>query len=483
MMSMKPQFMRILFVSVLLFHGSRMFSQTSPVILEYYDTTSYIPSFYKGALDYNLMIAASAGYPLEIERLIKNGADVNAKSDKGITPLVFAVANNQTKAVNLLLKSGADVNMMTPESESPLLIAVKNQNPDIAESLIRAGADVDMSDKHDATPLHYASIYGYFQLVDLLLYYEASIDNKSVEGTTPLLAAVWAGHPYVADLLIQNGANVNASDNDGYTPFMMAAYYGDTVIMDLLYKKGVDIYATNNSNHNALTLSIVAGQVKTTEFLLRMGDKWTDSGRDVVNPYIVASKYGRKDIIDILERNKIKGQVKHQIDQVSITASSRFSINDIYTGMSLSFKEPWSGLGFIAGCDTKLWYTRIFIKSSEHLFYQYPDKGSLAYAGLYKDFSLTKRPGRFNYLFSATLLGGYSFGNKLKGTLITPANKFMAIPSISFKITKMNFSFNVGLEYVKTEYYNNGPLWVRAGISYNHFFDKVRTRVRPVKWY
>jgi ankyrin repeat protein len=483
MLSMKPKFMRTFSVLTLVLLSCRIYSQTLPVIIEYYDTTSYIPSFYDGALDYNLMIAASKGYSLEIERLIKNGADVNAKSEKGVTPLIFAVANNQTRTVNLLLKFGADVNTITSEAETPLLVAVKNQNTEITEALIRAGADIDMSDKHDATPLHYASIYGYFQLVDLLLYYEASIDKKSVEGTTPLLASIWAGHQYVADLLIQNGADIEASDNEGYTPFMMASFFGDTIVMDLLYKKGTDIYATNNSNHNALTLSILAGQVKATEYLLKIGDKWSNSGRDVVNPYFVASKYGRKDIINILEKDNIKGQINHQIDQVAITAASRFSVNDIYTGISLSFKEPWLNAGFITGYDMKLWYTRILIKSSEHVFYQYFDKGSLAYAGLFKDFSLTERPDRFNYLFSTSILAGYSFGNKLKGTLISPANKLRIIPAITFKMTKMNISFNVGLEYVKTEYYNNGPLWIRIGCSYNYFFDKVRTKVKPIKWY
>jgi ankyrin repeat protein len=483
MLSMKLPFRSVLFVFSLLSLSCRMFSQNTVVTIDYYDTTSYIPSFYKGALNYNLMIAASEGYTLEIERLVQKGADVNAESDKGVTPIIFAVSNNQIRVVNLLLKYGADVNKMTSESETPLLIAVKNQNLEIAETLIRSGADIDLSDKYDATPLHYASIYGYFELVDLLLYYEASINTKSVEGTTPLLASIWAGQAYIADLLIQNGANIEASDNEGFTPFLMASFFGDTALMDLLYKKGADIYATNNLHHNALTLSISAGQIEATKFLLKTGDKWTNSGKDAVNPYTVASKYGRKDIVSILEKKNITGRISYQIDQVALTASSRFFINDFYTGVSLSFKEPWLNAGFIAGCDVKLWYTRVLIQNSENLFYQYLDKGSVAYAGLFKDFTLTEGADRFNYLFSTSLMAGYSFGNRLKGTLIAPGNKIHVIPSISFKMAKMNFSFNMGLEYIKTEFYHNGPVWIRIGCSYNHFFDKVRTQVKPIKWY
>ena len=483
MLSLKLQYTRILFTLAMLFLFTAGYSQVNEANSEYYDTSEYFPAIYRGAIDYNLMIAAAKGYSLEIERLIQNGADVNAESEEGVTPLIFAIAGNQKNIVNMLIQYGADVNKMTKKNETPLLIAVKGQKEEITEALIRAGADIDFSDRYDAAPLHYASIYGYFQLVDMLLYYGASIDKKTIEGTTPLLASIWAGYDDVADLLIQNGANMEAKDNDGYTPFLMSALYGDTLLMNLLYNKGVDVYVKNNLNHNALTLSILAGQTDAVSFLLKLGDKWANSGKGSVNPYSVASKYRRTDIINILKKNNVPGQLYYQIDQFSITASTRFFIYDIYTGMSFSFKEPYLNAGFIAGCDTKLWYTRILVKKTDNLFYQYMDKGSVAYAGLFKDFALTDHPYRFNSSISTSLLAAYSFGNKFKGTLISPKNKFDIIPSVSLKMTKMNFTFNIGLEYLKTEYYHNGPVWLRVGFSYNYFFDSIRAKPKTIKWY
>jgi ankyrin repeat protein len=447
------------------------------------DTSDYIPSFYPGALDYNLMIASSKGYASEIERLIWKGANINGETDEGVSPLVFAVSNNKANVIKLLIRYGADVNKKTSAYETPLLIAVKNQNAEIMEALIRAGSDIEFSDRYGATPLHYASIYGYFQLADMLLYYEASVNNKTVDGTTPLLASIWAGYPDIADLLIQNGANMETRDNEGYTPFLMAAFYGDTLLLDMLYKKGVDVYAVNKSNHNALTLSILNDNIEATKFLLKIGDRWTNSGSNAVNPYSVASKYRRKEVIKILENNKIQGHFKYEIDQVAITASSRFNLHDIYTGVSLSFKEPYLNGGIIAGCDMKLWYTRVLKKDSEYLYYQYMDKGAVAYAGLYKDFTLTDRPAGFNYSISTSLLAGYTFGNKLKGTLIDPENTFTVIPSVSFKMTKMNFSLNLGMEYLKTSYYRIGPVWLRIGSTYNLFFDNVRIKNKTIRWY
>jgi len=483
MLSIRLQNIRILFALTLLFISGGVHSQVTKPDTASYDTTDYIPEFYKGAIDYNLMIAASKGYTLEINRLIQNGADVFAETDQGATPLVFAVSNNQTDVAKILIDYGSDVNKVTTQQVTPLLMAVKNQNAEIAEALIRAGADIDATDKYGATSLHYASVYGYFQTVDMLLYYEASIDKKTIEGSTPLLASIWAGYADIADLLIQKGANLEARDNEGYTPFLMAAMNGDTLIMRLLFSKGVDIYATNTSNHNALALTIIADQRDATEYLLKIGNKWASQGSNAINPYSVASKYRRKDILKILEDNKIPGKIKYEIDQVDMMASSRFFLHDIYTGASLSFKEPYLNGGIVFGYDIKLWYTRVLQKQSEHLFYQYWDKGSVVYAGLFKDFSLTDYPFRGNFEFSTSLSAGYAFGNELKGTLIVPPNKFMVIPAFSFKWTKKDLSFSLGADYMNSDFYHIGPVWLRFGASYNLYFDNARTKGKTLKWY
>ena len=475
--------MRILFAFTLLFISGSLFSQVEETVNEYYDTIDYVPSFYRGALDYNLMIAASRGYTEEINRLIMKGADIFSETDQGVTPLIFAISSNQTIIAKMLIDYGSDPNKLTLRNETPLIIAVKNENSEITEALLRAGADVDFTDRYDATALHYASVYDYRQIADLLLYYDASIDKKTVEGSTPLFASVWAGNAAIADLLIQNGANVEARDKEGFTPFMMAALNGDTLIMQLLFKKGVDIYAVNNSNNNALTLTIIADKSDATKYLLRIGNKWDNRGSRAVSPYSVASKYRRKDIFKILEDNKIPGNIKYEIDQVDIMASTRFFLHDIYTGASFSFKEPYLNGGIIVGLDTKLWYTRVLLKQTENMLYQYMDKGSVVYAGLFKDFALTDYAFKANFEISTSLSAGYTFGNVLKGTLNVPHNKFVIIPAVALKWTNKDLSFSLGADYLKSDFYHVGPVWLRIGASYNLYFDKVRTNGKTLKWY
>lgn len=446
------------------------------------DTSDYVPSYYSNYLDYNLMIAASKGYPAEIVRLVEAGADIDATTGEGVNPLIFAVINGKYEAVKTLLSLKPELNKMTLGNETALLIAVKNQNFEITEALIRAGADMNLGDKFKATPLHYATLYGYLDIVDLLLYYGAAPDEQAEDGITPLLTSVRVGYTDITDLLIQNGANLELSDNDGFTPFLTAAYYGDTLVMDLLYKKGADIYAVNNKGHNALNLTISGNHREATEYLLRKGDKWSHPGSDVINPYVVATKYRRKEMIDLLKKNNIQGGTKLGIDQVGLSATSRFGGNDFFTGLNLSFKEPFLNAGFIAGCDFKPWYTKVMLKSSEHTFYQYLDKSALVYGGVFKDFTLTDNAEKFNYFLSASLCGGYAFGNNLKGSSVEQKGKFRIIPAVTLKITKMNFSFLAGLEYQGTDFYHNGPLWIRVGLSYNYFFDNVRIKLKPIKW-
>lgn len=477
-MSLKRSTLRFLSVAVIFCLAGRLNGQVAEI-----DTSAYLPLFYSGSLEYNLTVASMLGYSSEIERLIKEGADIDAENAEGATPLYFAILNKRTEAVKTLLKLGADVNKISFRGETPLLLSIFNQDIKTAEVLIRGGAEINYQNKALVTPIHYASVYGLFDFVDLLLYYDAGIDNKDEDGTTPLMAAIWAGYPDVADILIQNGANMEARDNEGFTPFLIAAQNGDTLIMNMLRKKGVDIYEKNIHNCDALALTIKSNQIHATEFLLNAGDKWTDEGRDVVNSWNIAAKYRRKDIIELLAGEKVPGKYQPHFDRMTIALSSKFNLKDYYYGLNLSFPEPLSNIGITAGLDTKLWYTRVLTKESDEIFYQYFDKSSLVYAGVFKNFQLTDNLFKGNFHFSASLAAGYSFGNKFKGTESEPGNKFRILPAASLKWNKNAFVVFADLEYFNSGFYKTGPIWIRTGCAFNFSFDTDKVPGKIIKWY
>ena len=446
------------------------------------DTADYIPVWYAGGLEYNLLIASAKGYVSEIDRLIKKGANINSYTEEGVTPLIIAAVSNKVSSVKALLKYSPKLDEFTNRWETALMIAVKNDFEEVAETLLRAGADVDFTDNYGASPLHYAVLYGYFQMADMLLYYDASVDSKSDEGYTPLHTAILAGNSDIADMLIQNNANLEARDNDGDTPFLIAATTGDTLMMEMLRSFGVDIFAKNKYGHNALTIATAYGYKDEVKYLLSLSNKWKEPVNTGVNPFRVASEYGRREIAALLASHDIPGKITHSPDYITVSGSARFTPHDFYSGLSISVKDPYSNFGLIIGLDKKLWYTRIIQKSENDTYYQYFDKSSLLYGGLFREFNFTSKADRSNISFITSLSGGYAFGNKFRGTDILPDNGFKIMPGLTLRWTNGPVSVFLGGEYIKYDYYKVGPVWIRAGMSWNYSRENTKVKVKKIKW-
>ena len=75
----------------------------------------------------------------EVKRLIKAGADVNAKNTiRGDTALMIAAENGHTEVAAALIKAGADFNAKNTNGWTALLIAAKNGHTEVAAALIKA---------------------------------------------------------------------------------------------------------------------------------------------------------------------------------------------------------------------------------------------------------------------------------------------------------------------------------------------------------
>lgn len=451
------------------------------------DTSAYI-SLLSGPdvqnnLNFALIGASAAGDTVEIWWLLRYGAEIECITYEKVTPLIYAIANNKSEAARMLIDYGANVNAKTNQLETPLQVAVENNNSDLAEMLIRDSAEVNTTDRFGATPLHYACLDGYFSMADMLLYYDADISKKSSDGTTPLMAAVYSGYADIADLLLQSGAGSEDKDNSGFTPFLIAAQNADTLIMDLLLKHGVNLYEVNKFNYNALDICIKTNSTEAIKYLFRKGDKWGEKSKKTISPYSVAAIYGRTGLIPLLKENKISDYSTRGFDQVSISATIKNCFYDYYTGFSASVKEPVHNIGILVGFDFKPGYTRVLSKVNENLLYQYYNKGAVAYAGLFKDFRLTDHPYGGNWSATGSLSAGYSFGNKLKGTEIVPGNKFRFMPSAGMKWNKGAIVIEADLEYMKTDFYKIGPIWLKFGFSWSVFLDNARSPGKIIKWY
>lgn len=85
-----------------------------------------------------LMMAALRGNLEWTQRLLDRGAQLNRK---GWTPLHYAASGPEPKVVSLLLDRGAEIEARSPNGTTPLMMAARYGAYDAAERLLARGAD------------------------------------------------------------------------------------------------------------------------------------------------------------------------------------------------------------------------------------------------------------------------------------------------------------------------------------------------------
>ena len=127
--------------------------------------------------------------------LLARGADVNAKTREGITPLLIAVLARQPAIVELLLRLKADPNAATTEGNTALMAAAMAGHRAIAQQLLAAHADVNARNRNGATPLFLAARQGHAGLVQLLLENGADVTIRHRENQATALHLAAAAEP------------------------------------------------------------------------------------------------------------------------------------------------------------------------------------------------------------------------------------------------------------------------------------------------
>lgn len=102
------------------------------------------------------------------EREIARGADPNARSTAGCTPLHYAMLSGDIEIVRMLLKAGADPNAENAYRETPLTFAAATGELASVKMLLQAGADPSITRAGGETPAQVASRFGHADIADLI---------------------------------------------------------------------------------------------------------------------------------------------------------------------------------------------------------------------------------------------------------------------------------------------------------------------------
>ena len=92
-------------------------------------------------------MCAAHGRDKTASALLKRGADTEAQTNCGSTPLHISAQFGTLKVALLLIRNGANVNAQNHRKRTPLHSAILADNEDVASRLAQARARIDLRDE------------------------------------------------------------------------------------------------------------------------------------------------------------------------------------------------------------------------------------------------------------------------------------------------------------------------------------------------
>ena len=171
---------------------------------------------------------------------------VNARNERGHSPVLIAQYHKKRELVAILLAAGPELDIFDAASVG--------RTERVAEWLDRDPSLLNAYSSDGFYPLGLAAFFGHPETVALLLARGADIAQvaRNPMRVQPLHAAVASRSLPVVELLVNAGAPIDAKQQEGFTPLHGAVHQGNLEMMRLLLAHGADPKLQNDAGKSAI---------------------------------------------------------------------------------------------------------------------------------------------------------------------------------------------------------------------------------------
>ncbi len=211
----------------------------NPFVAQTIQSQENIKKNEQALLDELLFKATGEGNLLEVERLLKKGADIHAYEDGA---LISAVIYNHSDIVHYLVENGAHVHA---QNDQAIVSAVRNNNVTLTDYLLSKGANINAQ---NGVLLKDSIIKNYADMLEYLL--SKGIDIH-INNDAALFIAVSRKNIYLTELLLNAGIDVQSQENKA---MRIAIQNKDIPMIKFLASKGADKEWVKQSKNLSMSL-------------------------------------------------------------------------------------------------------------------------------------------------------------------------------------------------------------------------------------
>jgi len=401
----------------------------------------------------SLFLAVDSSDVIAVKNFISKGADVNAKTEDAVTPLMFAANNGNNQIVQLLIDKGADVNAIPVNKITALMSAAMNNHFETVEMLVKAGANLELTSNNGNTALLYSVAYSYLEIADMLLFYDANV-NHTNNKTSALHVASYNGDWLMDSVLISHKARIDDKDMFGYTPLMLSCQNGHIQVAKLLIENGANIEEKNNEGLNSLGIASYFGLDSVVDFLLKNKANKTPKIYKNLDLLSLAKMNGMKSTMNLLKSSGCTSNLSPYLDQFAFLSTNNLNFHDYSIGIELEWHELKTGTNMQIGISTRPFRKKVLWEVQDDLYYQMREWRTSFYLALNKEFAFYQNTYTQKGFYVGSKFAFYAANSKGSNRYIQES-KF--VPQLGYFYKDNGFYCKIGYEYVDYKTYKISP--------------------------